>query len=268
MSWKRLSALAAALALTGAFAGQALAQRDEDEDRSRWVLLGQRTVNMATETDRIRIPQEKWTERGFRRLHMVAEGGSIHLKKVRLVYKDGPYDITVNRTIREGQEEEIKLRGDKKFVEEVVLLYRSSEGFDRTVLKLYGVPPRRPAGPDVEMPGKDEAAGPKGNWVDLGCRQVAMDRTDRDAIRVGRRDGSFRAIRLLGRGADIEIDDLWVVYGNGESDRLPVRRVLRQGDATRALDLQGRRRVIDRIELTYRRIPGRGVATVCAEGLE
>src|SRR5262245_63089670 len=74
MYWKRLSALAAALALTGAFAGQALAQRDEESDRSRWIEIGKRKVNMSNEKDVIKVGQGEawWNERGFRRLYLVA----------------------------------------------------------------------------------------------------------------------------------------------------------------------------------------------------
>ena len=71
------------------------------------------------------------------------------------------------------------------------------------------------------------------------------------------------------RGADINILDLKVVYGNGAPDHIPVRAVIRQGDRTRPLDLRGWERSIDRVELTYLTIPNfKGQATVCVEGLQ
>jgi len=42
-------------------------------------------------------------------------------------------------------------------------------------------------------------------WVDLGCQQVSFQGRDRDSIRVGRREGRFRAIRLAARGNDAEV---------------------------------------------------------------
>ena len=49
------------------------------------------------------------------------------------------------------------------------------------------------------------------------------------------------------------------IYANGQPDDIRVRRELREGDETRALDLKGRDRVIDRIELTTKReFKGRG----------
>lgn len=107
-----------------------------------------------------------------------------------------------------------------------------------------------------------------GEWADLGCHKVSF-RTDRDSFVVGRREGRFRAIRLVARGGDVEMLDLKVIYANGAPDDIPVRAVIRQGSSTRPLDLQGRERAIDRLEMVYRAVPsfkGREV-TICAEGL-
>jgi Protein of unknown function (DUF2541) len=105
-------------------------------------------------------------------------------------------------------------------------------------------------------------------WVDLGCQQVSFRGRDRDTIRVGRREGRFRAIRLAARGNDVEVLRLSVVYGNGNPDELDVQRVIRSGDRTEAIDLKGRDRAIERIDVTYRQRPNfSGRATVCAQGM-
>ena len=105
-------------------------------------------------------------------------------------------------------------------------------------------------------------------WVELGCQQVSFNGRDRDTIRVGRSEGRYRAIRLTARGSDIEVVRLEVVYANGNPDALDVQRVIRRGDRTEALDLKGRDRAIQRIDMVYRqRGDDRGRATVCAEGL-
>lgn len=105
-------------------------------------------------------------------------------------------------------------------------------------------------------------------WVQLGCQQVSFRGRDRDTIRVGRREGRFRAIRLAARGNDVEMRQLSVVYANGNPDELDVQRVIRSGSKTEAIDLKGRDRAIERIDMTYRqRDDFRGRATVCVEGL-
>ncbi len=106
-------------------------------------------------------------------------------------------------------------------------------------------------------------------WVELGCKQVAFVGADRDTIRVGRREGRFKAIRLSARGNNVEMLDLKVVYTNGAPDDIPVRSMIRQGSRTRPLDLRGRERAIRHIDMVYRKpLNFRGSATVCAEGLE
>jgi hypothetical protein len=66
----------------------------------------------------------------------------------------------------------------------------------------------------------------------------------------------------------VKVLRLTVVYGNGNPDELDVQRVVRSGDRTDALDLKGRDRAIERIDMTYRqRADFGGRATVCVQGL-
>jgi hypothetical protein len=283
MPWRRLAALAAAIALAGVLSGQAVAQRwDKDGDgagRREWVLLGERKVNFRADRDAIEIGHgEDWYQnRGFRRLHLVAERSDIHLMAIRLVYMNGfNEDFPVDRLIREGQDQAIDLRGERKYLRRIEMVYRSRPSFEgRAIMKIYGEPARFGPGPGPLPPigpGPGYGQGPGGgdrDWAELGCKRVSLFGVDRDAIDVGRREGRFRAIRLQVRGADIQMLDLRVVYGNGEPDHIPVRSLIRQGDRTRPLDLRGRGRIIDRIEMTYVTIPNfKGQATVCAEGLQ
>jgi hypothetical protein len=282
MPWKGLSALAAALVLTGALAANAIAQRwdrderrDRDGDRREWVLLGERAVNFRVDRDAIEIghADDWWRNRGFRRLHLIAERSDIHLLSLRLVYANGyAEDIEVDRLIRDGQDQRIDLRGERKYLQRIEFVYRSRRSFEgRAIMKVYGVPARFGPGPNVQLPpiGPGPGPGSRADWVELGCKRVSFLGVDRDSIRVGRREGRFRAIRLNVRGADIKLLDLTVVYANGAPDTLQVRSTLREGDRTRPLDLRGWERVIDRIEMTYLTIPNfKGQATVCAEGLQ
>ena len=278
MPWRRLSALAAALVLAGVLSGQAFAQRWE---RDGWELLGEKAVGFRVDRDAIVInhPSDWYRDRAFRRLHLIAERSDIHLMSVRLVYQNGySEDFPVDRLLREGQDQPIDLRGDRKYIQRIEMIYRSRPSFEgRAIMKVYGVPARF-AGPGPGVlppigPGPGPGAGPGPGvgreWVELGCKRVSLFGVDRDAIHVGRREGRFKSIRLNVRGADINMLDLRVVYGNGEPDHIPVRSVIRQGDRTRPLDLRGWERVIDRIEMTYLTIPNfKGQATVCAEGLQ
>ena len=105
-------------------------------------------------------------------------------------------------------------------------------------------------------------------WTELGCRKVSFIGKDRDVIKVGRKEGRFRAIRLKARGNDVEMLDLKVVYANGAPDDIPVRKHIRAGSQTGPLDLKGRDRAIDSVEMVYKSRPNfKGLATVCVDGL-
>jgi hypothetical protein len=105
-------------------------------------------------------------------------------------------------------------------------------------------------------------------WTELGCRKVSFIGKDRDVIKVGRKEGRFRAIRLKARGNDVEMLDLKVVYANGAPDDIPVRKRIRAGSQTGPLDLKGRDRAIDSVEMVYKSRPNfKGLATVCVDGL-
>jgi hypothetical protein len=120
----------------------------------------------------------------------------------------------------------------------------------------------------LAQPGGRGERGYRGEWVELGCQRVNF-RVDRDAIRVGRQEGRFTAIRLYARGGAVEILDLKVIYTNGEPDDIRVRRILDRGEPTRPLDLRGRARSISSIQMVYRALPNRRdrEPTVCVEGL-
>lgn len=105
-------------------------------------------------------------------------------------------------------------------------------------------------------------------WEQLGCEEVGR-RSDKDVIKVGRREGRFEAIRLSAKGNDVMVQDLKVVYANGNPDDIRVRSELKEGNDTRALDLKGGDRAIASIELTTKRDfkgRGKGRAQVCVFG--
>ena len=103
-------------------------------------------------------------------------------------------------------------------------------------------------------------------WEQLGCQKVGF-LVDKDVIRVGRKEGKFKAIRLQVSGNKVHMMDLKVVYANGQPDDIAVREEIRAGGQTKPLDLKGDRRAIKEIEMVYRSQPNfKGQATVCVEG--
>lgn len=103
-------------------------------------------------------------------------------------------------------------------------------------------------------------------WVELGCKTIGF-LIDRDVIAVGERNRRFESLRFSAERNDVEILQVRVYFGDGSDQVLEVRSVIRAGTATRAIDLTGKARNIDRIELFYTARRGfTGQARLCAQG--
>jgi hypothetical protein len=91
-----------------------------------------------------------------------------------------------------------------------------------------------------------------GRWVYLGESNVDGN-TDHDKIKIGRDDGRFRAIQIRVERAPIEFYRVVVHYGNGADEEIAIRNRINPGGRTRVIDLRGRDRVIESVEVWYAR---------------
>ena len=91
-----------------------------------------------------------------------------------------------------------------------------------------------------------------GRWVYLGESNVDGN-NDHDKIKIGRDDGRFRAIQLRVERAPIEFYRVVVHYGNGADEEIAIRNRINPGGRSRVIDLRGRERVIESVEVWYAR---------------
>jgi hypothetical protein len=90
-----------------------------------------------------------------------------------------------------------------------------------------------------------------GGWTLLGRREVDFGR-DHDAIEVGRAEGRFRHLRFAVYGGDIELYDMRVTFGDGQSFHPELRFHFREGSDSQVIDLPGDARLIRRVDFVYR----------------
>lgn len=111
--------------------------------------------------------------------------------------------------------------------------------------------------PTTAVPGRATSGGD----VLFGAQYVGFG-VDRDVIRVGNEIGKFGRIRLRVLDNDIYINEMKVVYSNGETDTLAVNANVPKNSRTNWIDLKGDR-FIKEIQLVYRSRPSfRGQARV------
>lgn len=216
-----------------------------------WTPLGCRDVDFGVDRDVIPVGVR---DGRFTAIRLRAGNNAIRMLDLKVIYANGaPDDIPVRAVIRAGgQSGPLDLRGHDRAIERIELVYAPVPNYrGRARICVDGRVAQATGGPA---------------WIQLGCRDVDLA-LDRDVIRVGGGDGRFTAIRLRAAGNAVQMLDLKVVYGNGEPDDIPVRARIRQGGTSGVLDLRGRDRAIDRIELLYARVPNyRGRARLCVDG--
>jgi hypothetical protein len=105
----------------------------------------------------------------------------------------------------------------------------------------------------------------RGDWELLGTRRVSF-RAEKDAIGVTAREGLFTAIKLEVEGGNLEMFNVRITFGDGETFSPETRFVFREGSWSRTIDLPGNARVIRKIEFWYRSEVKRGRATVRVYG--
>lgn len=228
-------------------------QPAQAQPQAAWVQLGCRDVNLTLERDVIRVGRR---DGRFSHIRLRTVGNAVQLLDVKVVYGNGaPDDLPVRARIAPGTPSgPLDLRGHDRAIDRIELIYASVRNF------------RGKATVCVDGRLVAQGAGPAGGWVQLGCRDVDLN-VDRDVVRVDRREGRFSAIRLRASGNVVHMLDLKVVYGNGQPDDIPVRARIPEGGTSGPLDLRGRDRAINRIEMIYTRVPNfRGRARICVEG--
>jgi hypothetical protein len=111
-----------------------------------------------------------------------------------------------------------------------------------------------------------EAESRRGHWQLLGERDVDF-KNDHDRIDARRAGGPFGELRLEVREAPVEIRELVVKFGNGETFKPKLNARFAEGQGSRIIDLPGNRRSIDAVEFVYRSInrrEGKGKVLVYA----
>jgi hypothetical protein len=120
---------------------------DAEEAGRGEVLLGEQRVGFRVDRDTINIGQsEDWfRNRAFRSFRFHADGNDVHMMAIRLVYLNGHIeDLTVDRQIRAGGDLRVDLRGDRSYIRQIEMTYRSRPNFEgQAVVRVYGEPASR-----------------------------------------------------------------------------------------------------------------------------
>lgn len=243
---------------------------DDRRGDDHWELLGSQSVGFRGDRDVIRVGRR---EGRYESLVLGVKQGDVEIREMIVVFGNGErQSFRVDGVIQDGQRTRpIDLRGGDRAIDRIEFVYRSVGRRwrdDRAVVEVYGRQDNRRAdrGPPPGPPPRRWGGPPE--WVELGCRSVALFGADRDTIPVGRRDGRFKAVKFRAEGQKIHLLDARIIYSNGEPDNLQIRADIPKGGETAPISVRGRTRSIDRIEIVSMKRPSLKKVNLCAYGLQ
>ena len=253
------------LALLAPFAASH-AQRGPAADA--WEFLGERKVGFGVDNDTIAINQtEEWyRDKAYRSLRFIAERNDINLISIRVVYLNGfTEDIGVNKLVRRGGQVELNLRGERSFLKQIDLKYRSNLGISigqggisiqEAVMKVYGERvQRRPE------PAPAPVVSSSGGFNEIDNKR--FDRRDSRVVFSGSQgEGRVGQIKLRASGERIQIRTIAIRFRNGETQTVRIDQELSDGQETRGIDLDGAQRGLDAVTVNLEPRRRSGPATL------
>ena len=228
---------------------------DAAPNPGREELLGQLEVDFRADRDVIEVGRH---EGRFEKLRVVVRGAPIQLRAMKVIFEDDSVlDMPGRgRVLRENSAFVFDLPGQRRVIKSITFEYRSIDRREgKATVLVYGQHSTR------------EARRGSGRVQLLGQQEVDF-RADRDVIEVGTDEGRFQRIRIVVRGAPIELRDVKVTFGD-DSVHDPVigSRILRENSAYE-FDFPRGVRFIKQIAFEYRSLNRReGKATVLVYGL-
>jgi hypothetical protein len=202
-----------------------------------WVMIGSSVLDAAKKTDRINVDKSVGK---FDELTLVVTDGDLQLNSMKITFNNSStFAPPVTHQFREGQRTRaIDLPGADRSIARVDVEYANAT-----------------ARPRIEIWARNKAAASfpwdtKG-WTQLGMATVAgKGKPETQKIKVGKAAGEFSAITLFVPDSDVQLDDVTVVFGDSTRFSPKIKQSFKEGQRSRAIDLPGKARGIDHVELT------------------
>lgn len=210
---------------------------------TEWVLLGEKRVGLLDQGDILQVGQG---EGPFLQLRIKVSGNDVAIESIRVRFLNGEEQlIRVDQIVREGQvSRDIDLLGARRGIRDIIIRYDGRQIFGGTPrVAIFG---EKVVGPDTAGP----AGGP--GRLDVIDRQTVENISDRIEFRVGPQDGRLTKIAIRAVGGALTFRNILVTFGNGESQSIDVIERLEPGQESALFDLEGDRRLVERVSIQKR----------------
>jgi hypothetical protein len=226
-------------------------------DTQGWTLLGEEKVQGRRDRDTITVGRYQGQ---FDQVQLVVLDSDIELRDMTITFTNGErFTPAMKFFFREGQRSKaIDLPGRDRTIAKIDLAYSNTRGGGAARVAVYGRDKRGPGPAPVPQP---PAAFDSTGWTMLGEHTVDR-RRDKDTIKVGKYAGRFDQLSFVVLDSDLELRDFTVVFPGGQRWSPRLKHFFREGARSRVIELPGKDRVIQKIELAYANTPGGGRARV------
>lgn len=221
------------------------------EARDRWLLIGERDIDLSEDSAEIVLTEARGAYKAFR---VRARRGGVDLTLVRVFYGDGTtHDEDRLIHLKPGERSRpIDPGEESRFVDRIDLTYKSEPDVRRpTRVQVWGLQDNegRRAKRDEREIKVTDAPGE----VLFGYKKVGFG-VDTDSIRVGSETGKFSRVRLRVLKNDVFVKTVKVVYQGGKAEEYAIDDRIPKGARTRWFDVEPDQFIQD-IQLVYRSRP-------------
>ena len=247
MSHRWLVSLLAALALIVSVDPAAAQRRGDkpparvEQSRDDIVELGRTKVDFGRGGDRdvIRVGEAEGT---FQSIFLEVREGDIYLEGIEIVYGSGRSErLAIGRILRSGERTQpLDLRGERRFIKELVLQYRAKPGERRRPqVAVYGNRPPLRIGDRI------------GDFEVIGVARTDGG-SDSIRLRLDREDGRIGQLKLRSVDGRLFVRSIDLTLGNGARQSADINQRLEEGQETGVIDLQGFYRQVREITINTR----------------
>ncbi len=220
-------------------------QTDAEPTSNDTVLIAAKELGREVKTGTIDVDQKLGK---FKRVRIAVREGDVQLETLTVNFEDGSkQDYTAEKPLGPSSSTPWFEIDASKFIQNVSLSMREPTNLSSpTRIELHG----RHA--DGWLASDGEGKSFNDGWVLLGAQTAGFVGFDNDVIPVVDHGDGFQKIRLNVRGRAITLNQLRVVYANGEEDIVPVRSRIDAGDAYGPISLRSAPHQIREIRARYR----------------
>lgn len=209
------------------------------------ILIGTNDLGPAAGTGRGAVEVREQVGK-FGRVRLQVRKHDVYIDGFQVIYEDGTTaSHEVDLHIPEGRTSDWVSVDGSRFIDRVEISFHAnpdSEGQSRVEIM----------GEYADGWLRDEGAKFNDGWILLGAQPAGFVGFDTGIIPIGEHSNGFSKIRVMVRDRAITLNQIRVIYGNGDEDIIPVRARIDGGSTFGPVELRDAPRSIHEIQTRYR----------------